>query len=52
MACRDEYSKRKCDRRCVVCNEESVRVILAVEMTVCLVLVILEGIETDLETMY
>ena len=25
MACRDEYSKRKCDRRCVVCNEESIR---------------------------
>ena len=24
LTCRDEYSKRKCDRRCVVCNEESV----------------------------
>ena len=25
LACRDEYSKRKCDRRCVVCNEKSIR---------------------------
>ena len=24
MAYRDEYSKRKCGRRCVVCNEESI----------------------------
>ena len=24
MAYRDEYSKRKCDRRYVVCNEENI----------------------------